>query len=144
MGCLHWRENSTRFGCQRGWLRLAGLAAFVLAGYFALYAWLRATDAIEILHWDYGPYIVIKWVGSATNDEALRIDSDGGGKWPRSMRTMRPAMKLEVALDRRGWRPGGSMPKGVTIRQTEEDYIGRPVSWESVTESVSDSRADSD
>jgi len=109
------------------------LAAFALIGYFALYAWLRATGEIEI----YGRYLqdgTLRYAVATRFDDPqervrftyrlLRFNSGGPnkydppmlpinrfGEWPKAMRVMWPAVKLEVALDRRGWLPGNGIPK---------------------------------
>jgi len=100
-------------GCRRGWWRAAAFVVFVaLAGYFGLYACLRVNRMIELIHWDYnvwGWWNSDKNIYSAivrdnpTDPEYLPIGPDK--KWPRSrtMRAMWPVVKLEVALDRRGW-----------------------------------------
>jgi len=125
MGRLWWRERWSVLGCRRGWLRLAGLAAFAIVGYFVLYAWLRATGEIRIQGWE-------RRDGTFSYDIALRAESDALlffsgfvspddgpilpvyrlGEWSWAMRMMWPAARLEVALDRRGWLPSDCIPKG--------------------------------
>ena len=117
MGRLHWRERGTRLGCRRGWIRIAGLAAFALAGYLALYTWLRATGEIRVdctkypddLHHvvsmsipapaSWGPYFGEIYMVS---DGGMAIDSR---RWAAAV--WLPVVRLEVALDRRGWSPWG-------------------------------------
>ena len=108
-------------GCRRGWWRVLGLAAFALAGYFALYGWLRATDVIELIHWSYPTnwiqmpekrrYSAILRSNPAVSPERLSINADE--KWPQSwaMKAMWPAVKMEVELDRRGWMPWSGIRK---------------------------------
>ena len=119
MGRWSWRERGTRLGCRRGWIRLAGLAAFVLVGYFALYAWLRATGNIVL--W----CAVWRVEGSAKTGSNYMIilpklspncigfiedrrDEDWSYQ-PMWIRAMWPAIKLEIALDRYVWLPQGIM-----------------------------------
>jgi len=118
MGRLPWRERWSVLGCRRGWVRLVPFVAFVLVGYFALYAWLRVTNEIELGYrvygtgadnpWNYADhYYAIVWM-----DDPPDIDIDRG-EWPRlwMMRAMWAAVKLEVALDRCGWHPWGGLPR---------------------------------
>ena len=121
MGDLYWRKRGGVLGCWRGWVRIAGLAAFALVGYFALYAWLRANDEIRL-------YAVYEWSRKAQHEDELLgyaawvrnnpTNLPGGRfyylhkKWPResmtmTMTTMWPAIKLEAALARREWLPYG-------------------------------------
>jgi len=115
MGRLPWRERWSVLGCRRGWWRLAAFLAFPLVAYFSLYAWLRATDEIRIKCW-----IVsgtrgserITWHRYNVRTRGSPIFANGQlmdweGQWPRSwaMRAMLPAVKLEIALDRREWLP---------------------------------------
>jgi len=105
-------------------MKLVGLAAFVLLGYFALYAWLRASGEFG----DFARYECAN--GSCSIVYSLSVsDSDWmvssnsffvnetwpwrsrmhsvGKKWPRGWAmvwAMWPALKLEVALDRLGWK----------------------------------------
>jgi len=119
MGRLYWRERWSVLGCRRGWWRLVPFVAFVLIGYSALYGWLRATSRIYVEWNNSGPnrlktlygfdldqegYGALVWDNPATSQEPLSVDP--GGKWPRSwtMKAMWPAVKLEVALDKLGWR----------------------------------------
>ena len=109
MGRLPWRAKGTRLGCQRGWLGILGLAAFALAGYFVLYAWLRATDVIEIIRWDEGKryrYSATLWGNPQDKLNSMLTNRFYPGEyWSKSwwMRAMWPAVRLEIALDRRGW-----------------------------------------
>jgi len=97
-------------------LKLASLAAFTLVGYFALYAWLRATDVIVLGGVVYEGatvrYRAILWDNSTTPIERL-LNIDSGGEWPRSwsMKAIWPAVKVEVVLDRRKWLPWGGIRK---------------------------------
>jgi len=109
-------------------VRLAPFVAFVLVGYFALYAWLRATEEIGIQGWELRDRTFSYTIVTRSDDQRERIlhyinmiDVQHGkmprkndrpvlpiyriGEWPWVMRAMWPAVKLEVALDRRGWLP---------------------------------------
>ena len=119
MGHLPWREKGTRLGCWRGWLGILGLATFALAGYFAFYAWLRATDVIKLYTWDVKAWklsdvIPEEGYGAKVRDNSTDIQTtiNPETKWPRSwaMRAMWPAVRLEVALHRRGWLPWSGIP----------------------------------
>ena len=130
MGRLRWREKGSRLGCRRGWFGILGLVAFVLAGYFALYGWLRATGKIYLASFNLVNFdspnetrfyqvdarfengtIPIYAIGISSNivisSKAIFIGGPWNGGGPRSMtmKAMWPAVKLEIALDRRGWSP---------------------------------------
>jgi len=115
---LYWRERWSALGCRRGWWRLAGLAAFVLAGYFALYAWLRATGEIEFrdhrgTRSEYSYLLIGGGIsysaagpsGSITKRPAYYIiDKDGCHVMQQPewwMRVMWPAIALEIFLFQR-------------------------------------------
>ena len=113
MGRLWWRERWSALGCRRGWWRLAALVMIpVLAGYFGLYALLRASGDI----WHEGHKLtdgtVNQIVGTRARWNFLNpfpprhyyMDD----RWPRESTTlmlMWPAIKLEAALDRWGYLP---------------------------------------
>ena len=121
MGRLYWRERWSAPGCRRGWVRLLPFVAFVLIGYFGLYAWLRVSGeiAVEGLKAKDGKVLIIRagtveqclnlhslFLVYSSPDSPVSIVHDG--KWPREstiMMVMWPAVKLEAALDRRGWLP---------------------------------------
>ena len=130
MGSLHWRKRGTRLGCRRGWLRIAGLAAFALAGYFSLYAYFRATGVIDLYHFKEqwaGRYsgtrklVPERYIATMRDDPTissehlyLYVQNEELAKWPRSwtMKTMWPAVRLEFALYRCGWLPWSGVRKG--------------------------------
>jgi len=111
MGRLCWREKNTRLGCWRGWLGILGLAAFALAGYFTLYAWLRATNVVVLVRWT--PSGSVFYAGRRDK----HTDSQRTDEWPRSwmMKAMWPAVKLEVVLHRRGWLPEAVFGKSLLL-----------------------------
>ena len=103
-------------GCWRGWIRIVGLAAFALAGYLALYTWLRATREIRVVslqHEDCSCHIIaISPSAQAGRGPSFRdhvsIDRDhiiDEVVWPRAAAVWWPAVRLEIVLDRRGWSP---------------------------------------
>ena len=136
MGRLYWRERWSTLGCRRGWIRLAGLIAPALLGYFALYGWLRWTGQItthmatqsasrtgpacveEFSMWWEGDRdtIYIVWAESKrpnyTQGTRIGLLSIKYEKWPWIMKALWPAARLEFALSRRGWLPKWWRPKG--------------------------------
>jgi len=124
MGRLHWRMRGGVFGCRRGWLRIAPFVAFVLAGYFALYGWLRVTNVINLGRYDYPPccrqsHYVEYCIIIVLREDYPRISFMVLGSgflpwiWPSSwrMRMIWPAVKLEIALDKYGGLPWSSIRK---------------------------------
>ena len=109
MGRLWWRERWSVLGCRRGWIRLLPFVAFVLVGYFSLYAWLRATNEIEFAI-SYPSGLVIcgparSFVSAPGEFQIYYIEEDRrylGGQ-PMWLKAMRPAMEMELVLHRRGW-----------------------------------------
>ena len=75
---LRWHD---RLGCRRGWIRIAGLAAFALVAYLVLYGCLRWTNAITIefaTGWrDLTPSY---WVNNPT--KYVRLDDLEREGWP--------------------------------------------------------------
>jgi len=81
-----------------------------LVAYFGLYAWLRATNVIELWSpWkeEGSSYLAKVQDNPEISAEYLFIYPGGKWSWPRSwtMKAMWPAANLEVALDVRGWLP---------------------------------------
>ena len=125
MGDLHWRKKGTRLGCRRGWVGILGLAAFVLVGYFALYGWCRAIKVIEIsgiisrgsdetCYFAVSRFTQVIKVGRDGSQTIRRKGFLVGRDWPREslpFTIMYPAVKLEVALCRRGWLPSDHIRK---------------------------------
>ena len=111
MGDLPWRAKGGRLGCRRGWLRLAGLAAFVFVGYFALYGWLRVSGNIKIVKWTFvsekhpEAYAAQLWDRPNQGTSVERFKNFRMAKQSWKGMAMWPAMKLEAGLDRRGWLP---------------------------------------
>ena len=119
MGRLHWRERGGVIGCRRGWWRVVAFLLFVtLAGYFGLYAVLRVNDEIRVTghkEWEPdGPAQIYaaawgEWRGDLSRPHMMRMTREvWDAKWPQWSKTlmvMWPAVKLEAALDRRGWLP---------------------------------------
>ena len=114
MGRLPWREKWSVLGCRRGWVRLVPFVAFVLVGYFGLYARLRASKEIELVCWRICPtgehtkgkryYAVVQDDPASPFGRSMFYVPEN---WPRrwEMRAMWPAVRLEVAVDGLGWLP---------------------------------------
>ena len=129
MGNLGWRAKGGVFGCRRGWLGIAGLAAFAFVGYFTLYGGLRATgkiriDKVEFTSGAPSAYVAALWdrdplwryrlniphrEPSFTVHKSINTPEDGKRPW--STRVILLTVKLEVALDRRGWLPWNGVRK---------------------------------
>ena len=120
MGDLHWRAKGGRLGCRRGWVRILGLAAFVLVGYFALYGWLRASGELRIVRWErmndgdinHTAEMWDRVIASHNERRGFSLHThDKPTRWLVVMWTMGLPMKLEVALDRCGWLPWTEVKK---------------------------------
>jgi hypothetical protein len=95
-----------------------GLVAFALTGYFALYTWLRANDEIIIMFAIGYPSHNCSYVASWRDARGPYFDVDEDWPWESDTLPRRewlpfailwPAVKVEVALDRRGWLPKSCM-----------------------------------
>ena len=114
MGDLSWRAKGTRLGCRRGWVRVLGLAALVLVGYFAIYGWLRMSGEIKFavqpatLDWSDERVNLVCILGRprlAPNNIAIYyVEKEGFcDNIPMRVQAMWPAVEMEYALHRRGW-----------------------------------------
>jgi len=94
-------------------LRLAGLAAFALVGYFALYGWLRASGEIRIVRWERMNDGDINHTVEMQDRVIMSHDRNGlsfhvrdkSPRWLVTMWTLGTVVKMEIALDRCGWAP---------------------------------------